>query len=93
MDQENLAGTSKEHLVDKVVRILKTGTDLDFLLELRQKDLEILAACLRDLTEQEGNERDQLAKNRSGNEPASKTKKVKHEPSFVRMEAFPERVR
>lgn len=51
MDQEEITGTPKEHLVDTVVRILKTGMDLDFLLELRQKDLEILAACLRDPTE------------------------------------------
>lgn len=56
MDQEKLTGTPKEHLVDTVVRILKTGMDLDFLLELRQKDLEILAACLRNPTEQEENE-------------------------------------
>ena len=50
MDQEKLTGTPKEHLVDTVARILKTGVDLDFLLELRQKELEILAACLRDST-------------------------------------------
>jgi hypothetical protein len=46
--------------------------DLDFLLELRQKELEILAACLRDSTEQEENERYEVAKDWSGNEPSFK---------------------
>ncbi len=72
MDQEKLTGTPKEHLVDTVARILKTGMDLDFLLELRQKELEILAACLRDSTEQGENERYEVAKDWSGNEPAFK---------------------
>jgi hypothetical protein len=72
MDQEKLTGPPKEHLVDTVARVLKTGMDLDFLLELRQKELEILAACLRDSTEQEENERNELAKDWSGNEPSFK---------------------
>ena len=53
MDQHTLKEMTKEDLVGEIAKILKTGRDLDFLLELRQRDLEILAACLRDATDQE----------------------------------------
>ena len=38
---------SNEDLVHLVKRVLKTDMDLDFLLELRPKDIEILVACIR----------------------------------------------
>jgi len=56
MDQQTLMRMPKEHLVDTIAGILKTGMDLDFLLELRQRDLEIIVACFRDWTQQEGKE-------------------------------------
>jgi hypothetical protein len=53
MDQHTLKEMTRENLSGMIVKILKTERDLDFLLELRQRDLEILAACLRDWTDQE----------------------------------------
>ena len=48
MDQQKLTQLPKEHLVDTIAEILRTGVDLDFLLELRHNDLEILVTCVRD---------------------------------------------
>ena len=53
MDQYTLEEMTKENLVGTIAQTLKTERDLDFLLELRQRDLEILVACLRDWTDQE----------------------------------------
>jgi hypothetical protein len=53
MDQHTLMEMTKENLVGAIAKILKTERDLDFLLELRQRDLETLVACLRDWTDQE----------------------------------------
>jgi hypothetical protein len=39
---------SNEALVDVLGKALKTDIDLDFLLELRAKELEILVASIRD---------------------------------------------
>ncbi len=47
MDQQKLRGRTKEDLVDTIAKILKGGRDLDFLLELNLKELEILLACLK----------------------------------------------
>jgi hypothetical protein len=38
---------SNEDLVELVKKVLKTDMDLDFLLELNPRDLEILVACMR----------------------------------------------
>ncbi len=38
---------SNEDLIHLVKRVLKTDMDLDFLLELRPRDIEILVACIR----------------------------------------------
>jgi hypothetical protein len=39
---------TKETLAGAISKLLKTERDLDFLLELRRRDLEFLVACLRD---------------------------------------------
>ncbi len=39
---------TKEKLVDKIKKILKTDNDLDFLLELKKEEIERLVACIRD---------------------------------------------
>lgn len=38
----------KEQLVEKIKDILKTDIDLNFLLILRNEELETLLACIRD---------------------------------------------
>ena len=48
MDQQKLMVMTKRDLVGTIARILKTERNLDFLLKLEPKDLESLAACLRD---------------------------------------------
>ena len=45
---------TKEKLVDKIRELLKTDTDLDFLLALKNEDLERLVACIRDRIDQIG---------------------------------------
>ena len=55
MNQRKLTQTPKEDLVDTIAGILKTGIDLDFLLELREKELENLITCFRDWTQREEN--------------------------------------
>jgi hypothetical protein len=38
---------TKEKLIDKIRRLLKTDNDLQFLVELRKEELEELIACIR----------------------------------------------
>ena len=42
---------TKEKLIEIIQNILKTDIDLGFLLQLRQKELEILVACIRERVE------------------------------------------
>jgi len=42
------AGMTKEKLVEKIKELLKTDIDLDFLLILKEEELERLVACIRD---------------------------------------------
>ena len=44
-----------EDLVELVKNVLGTDIDLDFLLELRKQELEILAACIERKINQRGN--------------------------------------
>ena len=53
MNQHILKGMTEEELIGTIVRILKTERNLDFLLKLAPKELEILVACLRDWIDQE----------------------------------------
>lgn len=39
---------TKEKLVEKIKEILKTDNELNFLLTLKQNEIEILIACIRD---------------------------------------------
>jgi hypothetical protein len=39
---------TKEELIEKIKGILKTDSDLSFLLQLKQPDVETLIACIRD---------------------------------------------
>ena len=39
---------TKEQIVEKIKEILKTDLDLDFLLELKRKELETLISSIRD---------------------------------------------
>jgi len=43
---------SNEDLVDLIKKVLETDINLDFLLELRTGELEILAACIRNRMDQ-----------------------------------------
>ena len=43
---------TKDKLVEKIKEILKTDTDLDFLLELKKEEIERLVACVRDRVDQ-----------------------------------------
>jgi len=45
---------TKEKLVEKIKELLKTDSDLGFLLELKKEDLEKLVACIRDRVDQVG---------------------------------------
>ena len=45
---------TKEKLVDAIAKILKTDMDLDFLLKLAPRELEILVVSLRDLIDRGG---------------------------------------
>ncbi len=42
------ARVNKEQIVEKIMEILKTDLDLDFLLGLKKKELETLISCIRD---------------------------------------------
>jgi hypothetical protein len=44
---------TKEDLVEKITKILKTDADLDFLFKLAPRELEILVVCLSDLLDRE----------------------------------------
>ncbi len=44
----------KKKLVEKIKELLKTDIDLDFLLELREEEIERLVACIRDRVDQVG---------------------------------------
>ncbi len=46
---------SEEDLVGLIEKVLQTDVDLDFLLDLRTRELKILAACIRDRISQVGN--------------------------------------
>jgi hypothetical protein len=46
---------TKEQLVETVRKLLRTDQDLDFLLQLKQKDFETLVAVVRDRVDQAGN--------------------------------------
>jgi hypothetical protein len=54
MDQQRLGMMAKEKLIDAIVRILKTDRDLDFLLALPTRELEILVVSLRELLDRGG---------------------------------------
>ena len=43
---------TKEKIVEKIKDILKTDLDLNFLMALKEKDLETLIACIRDRVDQ-----------------------------------------
>jgi len=43
---------TKEELVEKIRELLRTDSDLDFLLELKKEELERLVACIRDRVDQ-----------------------------------------
>jgi hypothetical protein len=45
---------TKEKLIEIIQNILKTDIDLSFLLQLKQKELEILVACIRERVEHFG---------------------------------------
>ena len=42
----------KERLVEKIQEILKTDSELNFLLRLKKEEIERLLACIRDRTDQ-----------------------------------------
>ena len=46
---------TKEKLIEIIKTLLKTDADLHFLLQLKEKELETLAACIRRRTDQVGN--------------------------------------
>ena len=46
------AAMTKEKLVEKIRELLKTDNDLDFLLELKKENLEVLVACIRNRIDQ-----------------------------------------
>lgn len=45
---------TKEELIKKIVEILKTDLDLNFLTILKEEELETLIACIRDRVDQLG---------------------------------------
>jgi len=50
---QGLKMMTKENLVETITKILKTDAELDFLLKLAPRELEILLVCLRGLADQE----------------------------------------
>ena len=48
---------TNEDMVKKIKELLKTDSDLDFLLVLKKKDLEKLLACIRGRVDQVGGEK------------------------------------
>ena len=45
---------TKERLVEKIEELLRTDSDLSFLLRLEEKEIEKLLACIRDRVDQVG---------------------------------------
>jgi len=45
---------TKEKLVEKIKELLRTDSDLSFLLRLEKKEIEKLLACIRDRVDQVG---------------------------------------
>jgi len=45
-------GMTNEELVKKIEELLNTDADLDFLMALKEKDLEKLVACIRGRVDQ-----------------------------------------
>ena len=45
---------TKEKLIEIIRGLLRTEVDLGFLLQLNERDLETLVACIRDRVEQVG---------------------------------------
>jgi len=45
---------TKEKLIEKIKEILRTDIDMEFLLELKKKELETLIACIRDRVDHGG---------------------------------------
>ena len=45
---------TKEKLIEIIRGILKTDLDLNFLLQLKKNELEMLVACIRDRVENAG---------------------------------------
>ena len=43
---------TKEKLIETIKRILNTDADLNFLVQIDEKDLETMIACIRDRVEQ-----------------------------------------
>jgi hypothetical protein len=52
--ETNAAPVTKDKLVEKIKKILKTDNNLDFLLEFKKEELERLVACIRDTVDQVG---------------------------------------
>ncbi len=50
---QGLKMMTKENLVEMITKILKTDVELEFLLKLAPRELEILLVCLRSLVDQE----------------------------------------
>ena len=48
------APMTKKELVEKIKELLKTDNDLNFLLELKQEEIERLVACIRDRVDKVG---------------------------------------
>ncbi len=46
---------TKEKLIELIQGILETDVDLRFLLQLKEKELETLVACIRERVDQIGN--------------------------------------
>ena len=45
---------TKDKMVDRIKELLKTDLNLDFLLGLKEEELERLVACIRDRVDQVG---------------------------------------
>jgi hypothetical protein len=45
---------TKEKLVEKIEKLLKTDINLKFLMELKKEEIETLVACIRDRVDQVG---------------------------------------
>jgi len=52
--EAELAGMTKDELVEKIRKLLKADDDLSFLLELRTEELKILIARIRERVDQVG---------------------------------------